>query len=273
MMINNIPHEFEFLSNIRKKVTFKENKIYFSFDSVLFYWLGFFATIILPFTIYIIFRGYINNYHLEVIKKYDDIAINFVSIYCLVSLAFCSIISWLVEFNSVIDFTDNSFYKQIKILFIELKLQTINLNEIKYITNNCIVANNIFSPSGINKHGYYEGKRKAEGNGKTHQIQKYYVSFLLNNGKLINFIDLGIFEEDYLATIKLADAMADFWHIHLLKCRDDCSLKVMKDNLSNITCIEEEIKPFSEGLFILYMILGIILSFFIPVGISFLLYR
>ncbi|MBP5469848.1 MAG: hypothetical protein J6Z11_11465, partial [Candidatus Riflebacteria bacterium] len=48
MMINNIPHEFEFLSNIRKKVTFKENKIYFPFDSVFFYWLGCFATIILP---------------------------------------------------------------------------------------------------------------------------------------------------------------------------------------------------------------------------------
>ena len=272
MMINNIPHEFEFLSNIRKKVTFKENKIYFPFDSVFFYWLGCFATIILPFTIYIIFKGYINNYTLELIRKYDDIAINLVFIFCLVSLAFWSIISWLVEFNSVINFTDNSFYKQIKILFIELKLQTINLNEIKYITNNCIVANKIFSSSGINKHGYYEGK-KAEGNSKTHQIQKYYVSFLLNNGKLINFIDLGIFEEDYLATIKLANIMANFWHINLLKCRDDCSLKVMKDNLNNITCIEEEIKPFNAGLFFLYMILGMILSFLIPVGISLLLYR
>ena len=271
-MISNIPHEFEFLSNIRKKVIFKGDKIYFPFDSVFFYWLVAFATFILPFAIYIIFKGFINSYNLEVIKKYDDIALSSVCFYCLVSLAFWFIIGWLIEFNSVIDFTDNSFYKQIKILFIELKLQTINLKEIKCITNNCIVAHNIFSPSGINKYGYYEGK-KAEKNSKTHQIQKYYVSFLLNNGKLINFIDLGIFEEDYLATIKLADAMANFWHIHLLKCKDDCSLKVMKDNLNNITCIEEGIKPFREGLFFLYMILGMVLSFLIPVGISFLLYR
>ena len=271
-MVNNIPHEFDFLSNIRKKVTFKGDKIYFPFDSVFFYWLGSFVTFILPFTIYIIFKGFINNYNLEVIKEFDDIAMGLVCIYCFVSMTFGGIISWLIEFNSVIDFTNNCFYKQIKILFIELKHQTINLNEIKYITNNCIVVNNIFRPSRINKHGYYEGK-KVEGNSKTHQIQKYYVSFLLNNGKLINFIDLGIFEEDYFASIKLVDTIADFWHIHLLKCRDDCSLKVMKDNLNNITCIEEEIKPFSEGLLFWYMILGVVLFFLIPVGISILLNR
>ena len=63
-MVNNIPHEFDFLSNIRKKVTFKGDKIYFPFDSVFFYWLGSFVTFILPFTIYIIFKGFINNYNL-----------------------------------------------------------------------------------------------------------------------------------------------------------------------------------------------------------------
>ena len=271
-MVNNIPHEFEFLSNIRKKVIFKGDKIYFPYNSAFFYWLGAFATFILPFTIYIIFNGFINNYNLDIIRKYNNIAISVVYFYCLVSSVFWLIISWLVKFSSVIDFTNNCFYKQIKFLFIELKLQTINLKEIKNITNNCIVANNIFSPSGISKYGYYEGK-KAEKHGKTQQIQKYYVSFLLNNGELINFIDLGIFDEDYFATIKLADTIADFWHIHLLKCRDNCSLKVMKDNLNNITCIEEEIKPFSEGLLFLYMVLGVVLLFLIPVGISILLNR
>ena len=271
-MTNNIPHEFEFLSNIRKKVTFKGDKIYFPYNSVFLYWLGTFAIFILPFTIYFIFKGFINNYSYEVMKKYDHIAINLVFYYGFGSCVFWGIIDWLVEFNSVIDFADNCFYKQIKILFIELKFQTINLNEIKYITNNCIEANNIFNPSGINKYGYYEGK-KAESNSKTHQNQNYYVSFLLNNGELINFINLGIFEEDYFASIKLADTIADFWHIHLLKCRDDCSLKVMKDNIKDITCIEEEIKPSNEGLIFLYVILGMVLSFLIPVGIGLLVYR
>ena len=37
--------------------------------------------------------------------------------------------------------------------------------------------------------------------------------------------------------------------------------------------LEEEIKPFSEGLLFLYMVLGVVLLFLIPVGISILLNR
>ncbi len=129
----------------------------------------------------------------------------------------------------------------------------------------------MFNPSGINKYGYYEGK-KAERNSKTNQIQKYYVSFILNNGKLINFIDLGIFDEDYYDTIKLADTMADFWYINLLKCKEDCTLKETRNNSNNASFIEEEIKPFNEWLFLLYLIIAMFLTFFIPVSISYLLY-
>ncbi len=87
-MINNIPREFEFLSNIRKKVTIKEGKIYFLYDSNFFYWFIGFSSFILPFSIYIIGKFFINSYSLEIIQNYDKIGMNLVYNYCVVSLVF-----------------------------------------------------------------------------------------------------------------------------------------------------------------------------------------
>ena len=270
-MINSIPSEFDFLSNINKKVTIEGGKIYFPYKSTFFYWLIAFTSFILPFFIYIIGKFFINSYSLKIIQDYDKIGMNLVYNYCIGALVFFTVIGFFAEFNNVIDFPKNCFYKQIKILFIEFKFQIIYPKEINYITNNCIVANNMFNPSGINKYGYYEGE-KAERNSKTNQIQKYYVSFLLKNGKLINFIELGIFERDYFTSIKLADTLANFWYIPLFKCKDYCTLKETRNNSNNAYFIEEEIKPFNEWLFILYLIIAMFLTFFIPVSISYLLY-
>lgn len=266
-MINSIPSEFDFLSNINKKVTIKEGKICFPYDSAFVYWLASFNVFILPAVILVIYAGFFQNSSLEAHKKFTDL----LYIYCFVLAVFWTMISNSLKFYSVIDFHEKCFYKEIKVLFTEFKYQIINLKEIKYITNNCIPVNNMFSPCGINKYGYYEGK-KAEMNSKTDRFHKYYVSFLLKNGKLINFIELGIFERDYFTSIKLADTLANFWYIPLFKCKDYCTLKVINYNPNDVSCIEEEIKPLNEWLIFLYVITAMFLAFFVPVSISYLLY-
>ena len=84
----------------------------------------------------------------------------------------------------------------------------------------------MFNPGG--KSGYYEGKR-VEVNDKTKQFQHYYVSFLLKDGRLIDFIHLGIFFEDYKDSLKIAETISEHWCIPLVTCQDDCTFEVKRN--------------------------------------------
>ncbi len=227
MTINKLAFAFQYLPKTRKKITITEDKVSTPYTSkilgVIFYIGFFFPIFAIP--------TFSEMYHVHLDR----------SLICGITMsyfiAFILFFNYFFSSNSVIDFKNNTFYYEVIILGIGFKLNRFSLDDILFVSNN--VTTQLFNPGG--RTGRYEG-RIVEFNKKTQQFQNYYVSFLLKDGRLLNFLHLGIFDEDYNDSLMIAQRISDSCDLPLVVCKDDCTLRVKGNIVSNYYLSEENIE-------------------------------
>ncbi len=123
-------------------------------------------------------------------------------------LVYCSIRTGIY---TAIDYQENLLYKEFS--FFGKTLFTFGYVEIKDILQ---VSNNVI-PQCINP----EGKNnRVKPNPKTNLFHKYVVSFLVNNGDIVDFLELGGYEGYFEVSKNLAKAISEYWGIPLMVCGD-----------------------------------------------------
>ena len=115
---------------------------------------------------------------------------------------------------NVLDFENNCIYKSVTIF--NFKYNIIKVEEIQTVCNNCSIG---IDNLKVDKFGRYEGK-PLRVNPRTNQYQQYFVSFLLKNGDLIDFINLGMSMDDYQDCVLIAKKLSKLWNIPLFICND-----------------------------------------------------
>ena len=172
----------------------------------------------------------------------------YTSLYMIISI----IISLQVNIYTVIDYTNNELYKEFCIF--QNTIFTFGYVEIKDILQ---VSNNVI-PQIINP----EGKNnRVKPNRKSNLFHKYAVSFLVNNGDIIDFIELGGYEEYFEISKNLAKAISQHWGIPLIICSDSQRLYVTGEEERYHFAQEGIPYSYTRSVFISLCILVIIIVF------------
>ena len=205
-MDNNIfIKEFEFLNSIKiiKDIKIQNNKLLFFYHS-FFTIFSYIFFVVVGISIYLYLCKIDPNYEKEELILWIPFSVLCYWIYF-----------YFIPTYKVIDFDENCIYQKI----FSYKFNIIRINEIQNVCNNCKIG----MSSNVSKTGYCEGKR-IKVNPATNKYQLYYLSFLLKNGEIIDFIELGMFKDDYQDTILLAKKISKLWDIPLEICDDDKAL-------------------------------------------------
>ena len=185
---------------------FKDGKIYFShYSTFLLVLQSIVGIIFFVLIVYLLkITGWLQN---------ELVSCVLLSIY-LVFYILCSI---NISIFTSIDYTNNLLYKEL--YFFSKSLFTFGYVEIEDVLQ---VSNNVI-PQVINP----EGKNnRVKPNKKTNLFHKYVISFLVNNGDIVDFLELGAYEEYYEVSKNLAKAISQHWGIPLIVCGDNQKLYV-----------------------------------------------
>ena len=134
--------------------------------------------------------------------------------FCLIFFIICSV---NINIYTAIDYKDNELYKELNIFGKTLfTFGYVEIRDILQVSNNVIPQ--LINPEGKNN--------RVKPNPKTNLFHKYVVSFLVHNGDLIDFLELGGYEEYYEISKNLAKAISEHWGIPLVVCSDNQRLYV-----------------------------------------------
>lgn len=137
----------------------------------------------------------------------------FMAVYLLLDI----IVSLQVNTFTVIDYTNNQLFKELCLF--QKSLFTygyVEIEDILQVSNNVIPY--IINPEGKNN--------RVKVNDKSNLFHKYVVSFLVNNGDIVDFIELGAYDEYYEVSKNLAKAISQHWGIPLMVCGNNQRLYV-----------------------------------------------
>ncbi len=215
-MENNVFKEYIQSLEDKYKVNIKNNIVYFPYNSWVPKLIALIIAILAGFLYYYVFKDSITNYiHRGTVER------RFHSDFFGIIIGFITYISFLTEIKTfkVIDFENNIIYNEFSIFGNSFKFNKIKKSSILQIANNSFPLK--YDPSWFGK---YNGKN-AEINNITKLYHKYYISFLLKSGKILNFIELGINEEDYQTSLKLSQIISDYWNLEQINCPINYQLK------------------------------------------------
>ncbi len=205
MQNSNYIKKFKFLETIKdiKYIELSENKIIFNYDTNIV------AFIYVP-----ILALFIYEYYLLSKKFPTEYDINNIFMWFPIYFILYFVLLYLAKPCNVLDFENNRIYKSVTIF--NIKYSIIKVEEIQTVCNNCYIG---IDHKKLDRMGNYEGK-KLRVNPRTNQYQQYFVSFLLKNGELIDFINLGMSMDDYQDTVLIAKRLSNIWNIPLYICND-----------------------------------------------------
>ena len=161
------------------------------------------------------------------------------------------LISFIFKSYQVIDLNNKSIYYLYNFLGIQIKTNIILESSIVKICNNVTVQET--NPNGKTDQG-------IRANSDTGLFHNYYLSFLLNNGKIYNFISLGFFDLDYDKSIEIAKLISKYWNKPVMICPSNSNLIYKNGNLE-ISNIEKpcDLDNFNKTC-IIAIIIGIIMG-------------
>ncbi len=241
-MDNKILETFSFLKPYleQKNISISENKISITYSSylraVLF---GLFAGIVLPMIIYIIYlylrdKGIIPYFNLD--NQTEQIILLLMAIFFILLLS----LSKSNSYTTIIDFSNKAIYTENHILFKTIISDYVDFKNIRKVCNN--VEYQLERPR-YSKEYEYEGK-PYKINGKTNYYHIYYVTFLIDNGDFWNYFKMGIFHEDYVLSLKFAEAISKTLKIPLFKCKENAYIKLdYSRDITNPSLSEVLIEP------------------------------
>ena len=171
-----------------------------------------------------------------------------VAVYLIIYL----ICSLQVNIYTAIDYTNNQLFKEFcifrKTIF---TFGYVEIEDILQVSNNVIPQ--IMNPEGKNN--------RVKVNKKTNFFHNYVVSFLVNNGDLIDFLELGGYEEYYEVSKNIAKAISLHWGIPLVVCGDSQRLYVTDEEERYHLALEGIPFSYSRSVFIVVCIIIIIAVF------------
>ena len=214
-----LPKSLENLTEeIKEKIFFKDNKIYFPYDSDIFYYLYSILTFIIfigfTFIIVILLGGLDNDF-----KSTMAIILPFILL-----IIFHLLYYEFTTLYRVIDIDKDCIYTEIRFMDSSLfEIDSINIKDINEIGNNCISVElekktkkqRITVPNIIDK------------NENTGFYHRYGVSLLLKSGEIYHLVDLGYSMDDFYNSIELAEAMSKFLKLDLIVCENNNYLKAI----------------------------------------------
>ena len=169
---------------------------------------------------------------------------------CLILFIFCSV---NINIYTVIDYTNNELYKELNIFGKTFfTFGYVRIEDILQVSNNVIPQ--IINPEGKNN--------RVKPNGKTNLFHKYVVSFLVCNGDIVDFLELGGYDEYFEISKKLAKAISEHWGIPLVICSDTQKIYVTGEEERYHLALEGIPYSYSRSAFIACFIF-IILVFFV----------
>ena len=162
------------------------------------------------------------------------------------------IFSLQMTIYTAVDYTNNELYKEFclfqKTIF---TFGYVEIEDILQVSNNVIPQ--IVNPEGKNN--------RVKVNKKTNFFHKYVVSFLVNNGDLVDFLELGGYEEYYETSKNLAKAISQHWGIPLMVCSDSQRLYVTGEEERYHLALEGIPYSYSRSVFIVICIMVTIAVF------------
>ena len=154
-----------------------------------------------------------------------------------------------VNIYTAIDYTNNELFKVFSVF--GRTIFTFGYVEVKDILQ---VSNNVI-PQFVNP----EGKNnRVKPNKKTNLFHKYVVSFLVNNGDIIDFLELGAYDEYYEVSKNLAKAISLHWGLPLMFCGDSQRLYVRGEEERYHLAQEGIPYSYSRSLYIFFCIVIIL---------------
>ncbi len=127
--------------------------------------------------------------------------------------------NYYITTYKVIDFKNRLIYDLNQVFNIRRRKNIISFDEIMQVGNN--VVPQIKNPG--DRYGLYEGL-PVEEHTDTQCYHKYYLSFLLNNNKVVNFYSFGFSEDDYIDSMKTAENISYFLNKDLAYCNSEKTL-------------------------------------------------
>jgi hypothetical protein len=190
-------------------------------------------------------------------------------VFCLPLIFYTFIFFKGIKIYNVIDFSLVSIYKELWVWGIKIKINFFKREEILSVGNDCIPC--VHNPAG-RRIGTING-RLVEKNPRTDLYHRYSVSFLIDNGDVVNMY-FGPFPEDHEDTKAFAALMSDYWKIPLVIGDETEHLKVVKSGNYLYRFQNEGIKDSTEAnKNAFYDCLFVVLSIFAAAGILlFILY-
>ncbi len=161
-----------------------------------------------------------------------------------------------ISIYTVIDYKDNQLYKELSFFGKELfTFGYVEVKDILQVSNNVIAQ--IINPEGKNN--------RVKPNPRTNLFHKYVVSFLVNNGDVIDFLELGGYDEYYEISKNLAKAISQYWGIPLMVCGDSQKIYVTGQEERYHLALEGIPYSYSRSVFITLSVLVIIVVFGISI--------
>lgn len=246
MEIQNIPEPFRPYEDYYRAI-YKEGKLCFVHYSTFLL----FICLVLGVLLFGLLWALLNTF---IIKWHDNPYVYYV----IFSLYIVAFIVCCIKINvfSVIDYKNSLFYKEFNVFGKSFfKFGFIKLEDIVKVANNIVPQ--YCNPEGKNN--------RVKVNEKTNLYHKYVVSFFVNNGDIVNFLELGGFVEDYYKSIDIAKSIGTYWNIPTVFCKNNQKLHVIstKDGegfiLERVTIPESYLRDFA-----------VIISFFILISLIFL---
>ena len=171
-----------------------------------------------------------------------------------------------IKIYNVIDFSLVSIYKELWVWGIKFKINFYKREEILSVGNNCLPC--VYNPVGK---GATINRRLIERNPLTNLYHRYCVSFLIDNGDVVNMY-FGPFTEDHEDTMAFASLMSDYWKMPLVIGDETDHLKVVKSGNYLYRFQNEEITDSAEAdRDAFYDFLSVGLSLVATVGILFII--
>lgn len=209
----NIPDSLLFLKDYCK-VDFNDGKIIIRQESdFLNYIISY-----LSFGCVFVMIYFIQAYY-KLFKKNDPLIIVLQIFYFVFFFIFYN----FIHYSKVIDYKNDCFYSELYIFGLTFHFNKFNKSEILQVTNNIVPSAK--NPAG--KCGTIEGKPVIPYEF-TNLFHRYYVSFLLVNGAIYDFIEVGVFEENYNDSVALSHKFSEYLNIPVFVCENGKKIKKSK---------------------------------------------
>ena len=198
-------------------------------------------------------------------KEFSQNTLIIISTIFLVIILYLFIKECFPNTRKIIDLKNQAIYSEIKLFFIPIRYAYINLSKIISISNNIVPTAKTYRS---NKYGerLSINHERIKPHEYTNQFHNCFVSFLLNNGKIINFIEVGMYLECYEESKEIAKILSNYLNIPLFTCNEASKLSSVyneyKDTFELMNDNIEPLSPLEAGLTVVpYLFVPLIVGF------------